>query len=48
MILSVLQTNRQNVLTALETLQSELYLLHAALASVLSYTAGKYRSIQGR
>ncbi len=55
MMLSVLQTNRENVLLALEALQSELSLLHRALAdhdlqrlaSVLTYAAGKYRSIQG-
>lgn len=55
MMLSVLQTNRENVLLALEALQNELSLLHRALAdhdlqplaSVLAYAAGKYRSIQG-
>ncbi|MGC8856682.1 MAG: prephenate dehydrogenase [Anaerolineae bacterium] len=55
MMLSVLQTNRENVLTALEALQSQLSLLHAALASndlqdlarALAYAAGKYASISG-
>jgi prephenate dehydrogenase len=54
MMLSVLQTNRQNVLTALETLQSELSLLHAALvnedwqtlSTALAHAAEKHHSLQ--